>query len=469
MHFFNSLTKQKEKFNPIEDNLVRIYTCGPTVYNYAHIGNLRAFIFADILQRSLKFAGYQIKWVMNITDVDDKTVRDSKKKYPNLEPMEALKKFTKFYEDIFWQNLSALNIEKPQFTPRASEVIAEIQKIINSIAQNGFTYKKDGSVYFNLEKYLEKYHYGWLVKLNFSQMRPSGRIDQDEYKLKENIADFVLWKAKKENEPSWNFDFQGENLPGRPGWHIECSTISHQYLKFPFDIHTGGTDLKFPHHENEIAQNTAAFGIKKPINFFLHNEHVLINNQKMSKSLRNFYTLQDLQEKNFSPLDYRYLCLGTHYRKKMNFSWTALTAARNSRLELIDFLQRALSNSTNNQNHQENSQEVENYQRIFLAAIEDDLNIPEGLAIVWQIIKDNNLHEKTKIDLLLDFDQVLGLNLLTAIQEKIPEEIKSLIREREKYRQEKNWGKADEVRAKIEKAGYQIEDTKKESRVIKKS
>ena len=464
MRFFNSLTKQKEKFEPIEDNLTRIYSCGPTVYNYAHIGNLRAFIFADILQRSLKFAGYQVKWVMNITDVDDKTIRDSQKEYPDLKPMDALRKLTRFYEEAFWHDLSLLDIEKPDFTPRATETIEEIQKIIHLIAQNGFAYEKNGSVYFDLRKYLKKYKYGWLMDLDFSQMKFNQRVDHDEYE-KENIEDFALWKATKSGEPSWDFEFQKKNLPGRPGWHIECSAMSYQYLGFPFDIHTGGVDLKFPHHENEIAQNTAAFGIEKPINFFLHNEHILVDGRKMSKSLGNFYTLRDLENRGFSPLDYRYLCLNSHYQSKLNFTWLALESAKNSLREIRNFIERY---------HQELNSKISekgsSYQKIFLEAISDDLNTPEALATVWQMMKDKEVMAGEKIRLLLRFDQVLGLGLEKYVSNsEIPTEVKELVREREQYRQNKNWAKADEARLKIEKAGYQVEDTAEGVRVIKKN
>ncbi len=464
MQFFNSLTKQKEKFKPIKNNLARIYSCGPTVYNYAHIGNLRAFIFADILQRSLKFVGYQVKWVMNITDVDDKTIRDSKKKYSNLVPQMALKKLTQFYEEAFWHDLSLLNIEKPDFTPRATEVIGEIQKIICLIAKNGFAYEKNGSVYFNLKKYLEKYKYGWLIDLDFSQMRFGQRVDCDEYE-KENIEDFVLWKKKKEGEPFWSFDFQGIDLPGRPGWHIECSAMSYQYLGFPFDIHTGGVDLKFPHHENEIAQNTATFGIEKPVNFFLHNEHILVDRRKMSKSLDNFYTLRDLNSHGFSPLDYRYLCLNSHYRSKLNFTWLALESAKNSLQEIRNFIKRYCQELDTRISRKGN-----NYQKIFLKAISDDLNTPEALAEVWQMIKDKEMTMGEKVRLLLKFDQVLGLGLEKYVSNnETPTEIKELAQRRERYRQNKDWDKADEIRLKIEQAGYQVEDTQKGIRIIKKN
>ena len=462
MNFFNSITRQKEKFEPIKNNLVKIYSCGPTVYNYAHIGNLRSFIFADVLQRSLKFVRYQVKWVMNITDVDDKTIRDSKKQYPELEPMIALKKFTKFYEKAFWKDLKKLNVEKPNFTPRATETIDEIQKIIYRIFQNGFAYEKDGSIYFNLRKYTKKYKYGWLVKLDFSQMKIGQQMDQDEYK-KENLEDFALWKGKKQGEPSWDFNFQGKNLPGRPGWHIECSAMSHKYLKFPFDIHTGGIDLKFPHHENEIAQNTAAFKIEKSINFFLHNEYVLVKEKKMSKSLGNFYTLRDLEKNGFSPMDYRYFCLGSHYKSKMNFTWQALKSAKNSLNELKNFVQR-----WSDKNKETLIIKQSKYQEKFLEKIEDDLNTPEALAVVWKMIRDQEIDNYEKVNLLFKFDKVLGLNLKTRQKEKIPKEIVELVKKRKKYRQNKNWAEADTIRKEIEKMGYLIEDAESGDRIIKR-
>ncbi len=462
MKFFNSINRQKEKFKPIKDNLVRIYSCGPTVYNYAHIGNLRSFIFADILQRSLKFNNYQVKWVMNITDVDDKTIRDSKKQYPELKPMIALKKFTQFYEKAFWQDLEKLNVEKPDFTPRATETIDEIQKIIYQIFQNGFAYEKDRSVYFDLKKYIKKYKYGWLVKLDFSKMKVGQRIDKDEYN-KENFEDFALWKGKKLGEPSWDFDFQGKILPGRPGWHIECSAMSHKYLGFPFDIHTGGIDLKFPHHENEIAQNTASFKIEKSVNFFLHNEYVLVKEKKMSKSLNNFYTLRDLEKNGFSPLDYRYLCLGSHYQNKMNFTWQALKSAKNSLDELKNFIQRWSNKDKKTITIRQNK-----YQELFLKAIRDNLNTPEALAVVWKMIRDQKINNQQKVKLLFKFDTVLGLGLRNIQKEKIPKKIIKLLKIRKEYRKSKNWAEADKIRKEIEKNGYLLEDTKRGDRLIKK-
>jgi len=318
--FFNTLTRQKEEFIPLKDNQAGIYTCGPTVYNAAHIGNLRSFVFADILQRALKYNGLEVNWIMNITDVDDKTIRDSEIKYPEMEPMQALLKFTREYEKIFWQDLEKLNIEKPNKIPRATEFIAQMQDLIVKIIEADFAYEKDGSFYFDVKKYSQNHKYGQLVNLDLSQLKTGTRALSDEYE-KDNLQDFVLWKTTKEKEPSWDFEFKNKNYPGRPGWHIECSAMSKEYLGIPFDIHTGGIDLKFPHHENEIAQSVSGYKADKLANFFLHNEHILVDNEKMSKSKNNFFTLEDVENKKFNPLAFRYFCLNSHYRSKLNFTW----------------------------------------------------------------------------------------------------------------------------------------------------
>ena len=255
LKIYNTLSKKKQTFKPLKDNKVGIYTCGPTVYDSAHIGNLRAFIFADVLVRSLKYNNFHVKWVMNITDVDDKTIKGAKKKYPQLKPILSLKKFTQFYEKFFWQDLKKLNIQKPNYAPRASQTIKEIQNLIKNILIKDYAYIKNGSIYFNVKKYVKNYQYGQMVKINLKKLKATSQIEADEYK-KEDVQDFALWKAKKTEEPFWNFKIKGKNYPGRPGWHIECSAMSKKYLGIPFDIHNGGIDLKFPHHENEIAQNT---------------------------------------------------------------------------------------------------------------------------------------------------------------------------------------------------------------------
>src|SRR3989339_564859 len=467
MKLYNSLAHKKEEFKPLASLTViapqlniplkkkqaGIYTCGPTVYNVAHIGNLRSFIFADVLQRTLKFNNYQVNWVMNITDVDDKTINDSRTKYPKLEPMKALLKFTKEYEEIFWQDLKTLNIETPNKIPRATEFIPQMQELIIKIIEAGYGYEKDGSFYFNIGKYSKDFKYGNLVELDLSQLKSTERIQADEYE-KEEIQDFVLWKAAKKSEPSWDFEYNGKNYPGRPGWHIEWSAMSHEYLGITFDIHTGGVDLKFPHHENEIAQSTAGHGTEKLVNLFLHNEHILVNNEKMSKSKKNFYTIEDVKNKGFNPLSFRYFCLNAHYRSKLNFTWQGLEAAQNALnnlySEYLNFLAETNESPTSVNNK---------YKQQFLDAINNDLNTPQALAVMWEMVKDESLSANDKKNLLLEFDKIFGLGLTNLKPVEIPENIKKLAKQREQLRQEKKWGKADEIRKKIEGLGYQIEDT----------
>jgi len=312
LYLYNTLNRKKEEFKPIDSDRVGIYTCGPTVYNYAHIGNLRSYVFADLLVKVLRynFGDTNVRWVMNITDVEDKTIRDSKNKYSSLPPMAALKKFTAEYEDFFWQDTVKLNIAKPDFIAHAADAtyVKKMQALIKNIFKTGYAYIKDGSVYFDVVKYSKKYKYGQLVDIDVSKLKSDARIDDDEYE-KDNVQDFVLWKGQKAGEPSWEFELDGRKLPGRPGWHIECSAMGEAELGMPFDIHTGGVDLKFPHHENEIHQSVVGYGVKKPVNYWLHNEHLLVDGQRMGKRFNNFYTLKDLAEKNIDPLAYRfYVC-----------------------------------------------------------------------------------------------------------------------------------------------------------------
>ncbi len=483
MKFFNTLTRKKEEFKPLKEKQAGIYTCGPTAYDFAHIGNLRSFIFADILQRTLKYNGYRVNWIMNITDVDDKTIRDSKKDYPDLEPKEALVKFTKKYEKAFWEDLKKINIEKPDKIPHATEFIRQMQGLIAKIMEAGYGYEKDGSFYFNVAKYSHDFKYGQLVKLDLSQLKTGTRILSDEYE-KEQIQDFVLWKEAKQEEPSWDFEYKnplgsasrnlvsretrnkGKNYPGRPGWHIECSAMSHEYLGIPFDIHTGGIDLAFPHHENEIAQSATGYNSEKLANFFLHNEHVLVDNEKMAKRLKNFYTLIDLEKKQISPLAYRYFVLNAHYRSKLNFTWQGLEAAQNALDNLYQEYQNTLSISLAPEKPEAKS--LEKYRLQFMAAINDDLNTPQALAVIWEMLKEKNLAARDKQKLLLEFDKILGLGLSEIKPFEIPKNIKELSKQREQARSEKNWQEADEIRKKIEKSGYQIEDTEQGPKILKK-
>jgi len=460
LKFYNSLIRKKENFVSLKNKQVGIYTCGPTVYDYAHIGNLRSYIFADILQRTLKFNGYSITWVMNITNVDDKTIRDSQKDYPGLEPKEALKKLTEKYAKIFWQDLSKLNIQKPNKIPHATEFIPQMQDLIVKIIEAGYAYEKNGSFYFNVGKYAKNFKYGKLIKLDLGQLKAGVRIQADEYE-KEELQDFALWKAAKTGEPAWNFEWQNKNYPGHPGWHIECSAMSHEYLGIPFDIHTGGIDLKFPHHENEIAQSITGYSAKKLASIFMHNEHVLVEGQKMAKRFKNFYTLKDLEEKNINPLAYRYLALTAEYDSKLNFTWESIKAAQNTLKSLYDFYQSIFEQNSSQ------SEKTKKYQEQFKIFINDNLDTPKAIALMWAIIKNVNLSPAEKKFLILEFDEIFGLGVTQIKKEAIPEKIKKLTKEREKLRQEKKWQEADKIRKKIKKIGYLIEDTEKGPKIKK--
>lgn len=462
LKFYNTLSRKKEEFKPIKKGQVGVYSCGPTVYNYAHIGNLRAFVVVDLLQRSLKFNGFKVNWVMNITDVDDKTIRDSRKDYPDLTPEESLKKLTAKYEKAFWQDLAKLNIQKPDKIPHATEFISQMQDLIGKIVKAGFAYERDGSFYFDVAKYAKNFKYGQLVDLDLNQLKQGKRMENDEYK-KEALQDFALWKARKVGEPFWNFNWQGKNYPGRPGWHIECSAMSQEYLGVPFDIHTGGVDLRFPHHENEIAQSITGYGAKKLANFFVHNEHVLVDGQKMAKRFNNFYILKDLEEKGFTSLAFRYLFLLTHYQKKLNFSHEALKSAQ----EGLNHLWFDISKLSSGR-----GKIIKKYLEKFSEALNNDLDLPKALSIVHKVIKSGEKDANKRVT-LLKFDEVLGLNFnVKNIDQVIGKEIKIKIKKYEFARKNKNYELSDKLRQEINedlvKLNLQISDTSAGVEIVRK-
>lgn len=447
---YNTLTRKKQVFKPLHNKRVGLYTCGPTVYNFAHIGNLRTYIFEDVLRRVLEYSGYKVKHVMNITDVEDKIIRDAKK------AGKPIYEFTGSYEKAFYNDLKKINI-KPAFKyPKATTHIPEMIKIIASLLKKGLAYKIDRSIYFDISKFKK---YGRLSGVKARELKTGVRIDVDEY-TKEQAEDFVLWKAVKAGEPWWRAPF-GE---GRPGWHIECSAMSMKYLGPTFDIHAGAVDLIFPHHENEIAQSEGATG-KKFVNYFIEGEHLLVDGEKMSKSLGNVFNLRDIEVKGFDPLSFRYLVLTAHYRSKLNFTWKSLEAARNA----LDKLREIVTNLKIETSQKSNVEMLKKrLTEKFKKYINDDLEMPRALALLWNIVKSEKLDTKTKYDLIIDFDKVLGLNLAHVKTEKIPMEILKLTNKREKYREEKNFKKADEIRKKIKKLGWLIEDTKNGPKIKQK-
>ena len=441
--FYNFLTRKKEIFKSLHPKRVGFYACGPTVYNYAHIGNLRTYIFEDILKRVLEFNGYEVEHVMNITDVEDKIIRDSKK------AKKSIFNFVKPYEKAFFKDLKKLNIEKAYKYPKATRHVKEMIKIISALLRKGLAYKVDGSIYFDIFKFKS---YGKLSGLKNQKLKVGTRVNTDEYN-KADAKDFVLWKAAKAGELSWDAPFG----KGRPGWHIECSAMSMKYLGETFDIHAGAVDLIFPHHENEIAQSEGATG-KPFVKYFIEGEHLLVDSEKMSKSFGNIYTLGDIEAKGFDPLAFRYLVLTAHYRSKLNFTWKSLEAAQNAlkklRESVLEIQKEAKKSALL-------KTDFNKYHDKFLSHINDDLEMPRALALLWDIVKSEKLTAKTKYNLIIDFDKIFGLNLSKIKIEKIPPPVLKLVKEREKYRKEKNFKKADEFRKKVESLGWLIEDTPK--------
>jgi cysteinyl-tRNA synthetase len=445
--FYNTLSRKKETLKSSKRAIVKIYICGSTVYDFAHLGNLRAYLFSDILVRYLNFRGYKTRSVMNITDVDDKTIKGAK------AAGISLREYTKKYEQAFFSDLKSLNIQKADFYPKATECIKEIQDLIKKLWQKGYAYEKDGSVYFDISKFKK---YGRLSKINLKGLKKGARVDLDQYE-KESPGDFVLWKKAKPNEPFWNlklpitYNLKPKTLFGRPGWHIECSAMAMKYLGETLDFHLGGVDLIFPHHENEIAQSEAATG-KKFAKFWLHNEHLLVSGQKMAKSLGNYYTLRDLISRGFDPLAFRYLCLQSHYRSKMNFTWESLKAAERTLKEIRALGQRQKGTVPAQKfTHNQGLSQIER-------ALDDDLDTPKALSI---------LHKANNFRLWLKFDEVLGLNLKSQISKlKITAQISKLLKERERLRKQGKFKEADEIRKKIKEMGYEIEDTEKGPRLV---
>lgn len=459
---YNTLTRKKEIFKPLYLDRVRppesasrrrrwvgLYTCGPTVYNYMHIGNLRTYVFEDILRRMLEYGGYKVRQVMNITDVDDKIIRDAQ------AANKSIFDFVKPYEKAFLEDLQKLGIEPAWKYTKATEHIQEMIRLIQKLLKRKMAYiSTDGSIYFDISSFKP---YGRLSRLKSDQIKSGTRAlnHQDEY-TKDNVQDFSLWKAKKEGEPSWNTPF-GE---GRPGWHIECSAMSMKYLGEAFDIHGGAVDLIFPHHENEIAQSEGATG-KQFARFFIEGEHLLINGEKMSKSLGNFFTLRDIEAKRVHPLAFRYLTLTAHYRAKLNFTWESLAAAEQSLDRLQDFVRNIPGGRrTSQKRYASLTPNRTNFEK----AMYNDLDMPKAIAEIWKLIravnKNPDRYNPNELrKLFADFDRVLGLGLSGVKKEKIPARLLQLARERETYRKQKAWAEADMLRKEIESLGYIIKDT----------
>jgi len=446
--FYNTLTRTKETFSPIKKGEVSFYTCGPTVYDYPHIGNYRAYIFADTLKRALVYGGYKVKHIMNITDIDDKTIRESQKEG------KTLKEFTEFYTEEFLKDIKSLNIINPKKFTKATDYIDEMVDLIKKLMKKGLAYKSsDGSVYFNIKKFKD---YGKLSHLVIENQKEnaSGRISRDEYG-KDNVQDFALWKAwdEKDGQVFWDTPLG----KGRPGWHIECSTMSMANLGKQIDIHTGGVDNIFPHHENEIAQSEGVTGIPF-VKYWMHNEWVLVDNKKMAKSARNFYTLRDLLDKGIDPIAYRFWLLMANYRTRINLVWEALEGAETALKRLYN-LYTELGKEMGKVNQE--------YKHKFKEFIEDDLDTPRALTVLWDVLKDENVSNADKKATVLDFDKVLGLGFENIKKEEIPERIKLLVIEREQARLSKDFKKSDELRKQINSLGYEVKDTAEGQKISK--
>jgi cysteinyl-tRNA synthetase len=449
----NTLSGAEEEFHPLEEGVVRFYTCGPTVYDYAHIGNFRTFVFQDLLRKYLRYRNYRVIHVMNITDVDDKTIHNAR-----AQGM-TLKDYTAKYTEAFLEDSKTLHIELPDIMPRATQHIPDMVALIRSLEEKGYTYRKDGSVYFSLSRFPG---YGKLSKADFSGAQSGMRVDMDKYD-KENARDFVLWKAKKEGEDFW----ETEIGPGRPGWHIECSAMSMKYLGETFDIHCGGVDLIFPHHENEIAQSECATG-KPFVRYWIHPEFLIIEGEKMSKSLGNYFTLRDLLSKGHSPEAIRYLLLSVHYRKQLNFTTDGLQQAQASIQRLEDFVIHLKEKTNSEKPSPEFEPEVNAARERFIEAMDGDINTSAALAAVFDFVRSTYQRDsQTSISggdarAALNFIQEINgvFNILRPQPELLGEEITRQIEARQAARKRRDFAEADRIREWLLSKGIQLEDTR---------
>lgn len=465
MKLYNTLSRQKEEFKPMNEGTVSIYSCGPTVYQYAHIGNLRTYVFMDILRRVLKYNGYELKHVMNITDVghlvadadegEDKMVKTARETHKS--PWEI----AEYYTGVFMNDIAALNIGKPEFVPKATDHISEMLAFVKELVGKGYGYETSDGIYFDIMKLKG---YGKLSGLDLEGQIAGARVDVNEEKR--HPADFALWKkAPREHIMQWPSPWG----MGYPGWHIECSAMSRKYLGDEFDIHTGGVDHIPVHHENEIAQSEALLG-KPAVHYWLHGEFLLVDNGKMSKSLGNTYTVSDLKKCGLSPLAYRYMCLNANYRSKLNFTWDGIKAAQ---VSLDRLLEGVLSHKNAGEQVKVDAGLIAVFEKDFEEAINDDLNIPRALGVAWNVArygtKANALY-----DLLLKMDEVLGLDFSKAEEKPVAEapvlnpEIEELVNQRQQARKDKNWKLADEIRGKLNEMGIQLEDTPQGVKVMQK-
>ncbi len=437
---FNTLTRNTEVLAPLHGREVRMYNCGPTVYDFAHIGNHRAFIVNDILRRTLEYADYEVLQAMNITDVDDKMIARG------VEEGVSIHALAREYTNFLLADFKALNILIPHKMPRATEHIGGMVVMIEKLIRNNYAYTASDGVYFEVEK---SKNYGALAHLDLNAETES-RVENTQDK--KSPRDFALWKFETPEDSGTAYDASFGR--GRPGWHIECSEMARNTLGETIDIHTGGVDLVFPHHTNEIAQSEAVSG-KLFARVWVHTEFMMIDGQKMSKSLGNIITLKTITERGYSPLAFRYFVLGANYRSKLNFTWEALEGAQNALRKLVDHI------------GEENGSVNKDYQKRFEDFIVNDLDTSRALALAWEVAKDASLSDTTKTATLLDFDRVFGLGLAHRKRETAPANILQLVHTREEARKNKDWVKSDKVRDEINSLGWDISDTDKGPKISK--
>lgn len=468
LRFFNTMTRCLEEFHPLEAGRVGLYTCGPTVHDFAHIGNFRTYVFEDLLRRYLKFRGFDVVQVMNITDVEDKIIRKTRERGVRMSEVTAP------YIQAFFEDLDRLNIERAEHYPRATEHLERMVAMIRSLLEKGHAYRsEDGSIYYDISRYPE---YGRLAHIKVEDLQAGSRVAHDEYE-KERAADFALWKAWDESDGEVYWDQYPDLGKGRPGWHIECSAMSIEYLGEHFDLHTGGVDNIFPHHQNEIAQSEPCTG-QRFVNYWLHSEHLQVDSQKMSKSLGNFFTLRDLVDpasnpygRGWDPMSIRYLLVATHYRSRLDLTEGGLHAATETLAGLHELLRRCHRQQGEGPVDPQVQRWLDDARAEFMTAMDEDLNTPEALAAVHTLRREVNrsIQEhgdigaatgKAVVDLLTDLDRVLGLRLEAALEptEITPEQL-ARIEERTAAKKARDFARADRLRDELKAEGILLEDT----------
>lgn len=453
LRVYNTLTRAKEEFIPVKDNEVGLYSCGPTVYSFAHIGNMRSYIFADLLKRVLVFNGFEVKHVMNVTDVghllSDADEGEDKMERTARETGKTPQEIAAFYTEIFFQDCGKLNIIRPKLVCKATEHIREMIEFVKALEEKGYAYEISDGIYFDITRLPG---YGKLSRANLDEQMAGARVEVNDEK--HHPADFALWKKA---EPNHIQQWQSPWGMGYPGWHIECSAMSIKYLGHRFDIHTGGIDHIPIHHENEIAQNTGYTG-EEVVNYWMHGEFLQVDGGKMSKSLGNIWTVSDIEGRGHDALAFRYMCLNAHYGKTMNFTWDGLessqTALNRLRINVEKFREAT--------NHQEKMDLLDSYQERFESAINDDLNVPEALGVLWEMVRDREAISKEGYDLILEMDRIFGLSLHEELKKNhdLSEELMAVLDERAEARAKKDWARSDQLRDLLKEKGVIVKDTK---------